>query len=368
MTYYICNGNTFHVTSDDSIDIRKELPAATFLVKFNPKAQSFYLETTQNFTRLPKYYGDAEAKAARVANTISKRDRSLGVMLAGEKGSGKTMLAMLLSANARDRGIPTLIVNTGYYNNNDGPNPSSVGDEFCKFIKDIDQECVIIFDEFEKTYKNEDQQNSILTLLDGIFSSKKLFIITCNDASKVSSHIRNRPGRLHYYFSYTGLSEDFVVEYCNDKLDNKDNIGGIVKIANVFHAFNFDMLQALVLEMNMYNETASVAMSHLNIKIENEYSMYGESSTIVELLDIDGIPVDPSEYSNVIYGNLLTSGNFYVTVEDDEDRIKLGFKSADVIELGKDGTFKFQNEDGYVLTTKANRYGSSSFVDLSKLL
>ena len=61
-----------------------------------------------------------------------------------------------------------------------------------------------IIDEFEKIFSGEKQQH-ILTLLDGVFSTHKLFLLTCNDKWKIDSHMRNRPGRIYYMIEFEGL-------------------------------------------------------------------------------------------------------------------------------------------------------------------
>jgi hypothetical protein len=71
----------------------------------------------------------------------------------------------------------------------------------------------------------------------------------------------------------------------------------------MFDQFNFDMLKALIEEMNRYNETASEAMRMLNAKPE-----FGGDSKYKVSLQIDGleVPVDVIE-QDVWSGNPLTN-------------------------------------------------------------
>jgi hypothetical protein len=81
----------------------------------------------------------------------------------------------------------------------------------------------------------------MLTLLDGVFPSKKLFILTCNDKWRIDKHMRNRPGCIFYMLDFKGLDADFIREYCEDRLDAKeyieridaDNCAEILEEANV---------------------------------------------------------------------------------------------------------------------------------------
>ena len=162
------------------------------------------------------------------------RDASTGVMLTGEKGSGKTLLAKNVSFEAAKQGIPTIIINAAW-----------CGDAFNSLIQSIEQPAIILFDEFEKVYDKDDQQQ-ILTLLDGVFPSKKLFVLTCNDKWRVDVHMRNRPGRIYYMLDFAGLDHDFIRDYCADNLKAQEHTEAVCKISSLFDEFNFDMLKALI--------------------------------------------------------------------------------------------------------------------------
>jgi hypothetical protein len=134
-------------------------------------------------------------------------------------------------------------------------------------MQSLSQPTIVIFDEFEKVY-SEEAQEDILTMLDGVFPSKKLFLFTCNNKWKVNQHMRNRPGRVFYYLEYSGLDAKFIREYCEDNLKNKENIDSVVVLSHMFDHFNFDMLASIVEEMNRYNENAHQAISMLNARPE----------------------------------------------------------------------------------------------------
>ena len=254
MTYYFKTGTTFRPTAEANTDIRSTLPVGNYVIKED--MSGMYFEVVDAFNLPPKLYGANPRYTSRILSTFMARENATGVMLAGEKGSGKSLLAKTVSITGAEQNIPTIIINSAW-----------CGDAFNMLIQSIEQPAIILFDEFEKVYSAEQQQD-ILTLLDGVFPTKKLFLLTCNDKWRVDQHMRNRPGRIFYIIDFTGLDPVFIEEYCKDNLQNQMYIDTICKLASMFSQFNFDMLTALVEEMNRYDESPHTALEMLNMRPE----------------------------------------------------------------------------------------------------
>ena len=237
-----------------------KLPIGTYLVDAVPGV-GFFLRIAPSFELPTRLYGDVTDKAERILSTFEDRPhKSTGVLLSGEKGSGKTLLAKKLSIEGLKRGYPTLIVNNSY-----------TGDAFNTFLQSITQPCIILFDEFEKVYNKDDQQG-LLTLFDGFFTTTKLLVLTTNNYVAINDHLQNRPGRLYYALEFSGLSRDFILEYGKENLKNKSNIGNLGVIASMVNPISFDILQAIVEECNRYDETPVKAMEMLNVKMQQQWS------------------------------------------------------------------------------------------------
>ena len=256
MSYFLKSGNTYRVTKKEALDLTEQLPAGNYIIQKNEMTGELFLEKIESFQPIGKVYGDSLKNTDRIVNTFMDRPATTGVMLTGEKGSGKTLLTKNVCMKLAEMEIPTIVINAPW-----------CGDKFNNFIQSIEQPCAILFDEFEKTYDRDDQEK-VLTLLDGVFPTKKLFLLTCNDKWRVDSHMRNRPGRIFYMMDFKGLDADFIREYCRDKLNNQTYIESIVNVGSLFAEFNFDMLKALVEEMNRYNESPQDALAMLNAKPE----------------------------------------------------------------------------------------------------
>lgn len=306
MTYYLKSGNIFNVSSKEALDLHESLPIGTYTIGFNKETGRFFLSKIENFELKGKLYGNVTRHADRVLNTFAERSGSTGVMLSGTKGSGKTLLSKKIAIQGMEKGIPTIVINQPW-----------CGEGFNAFIQQIDQPAIVIFDEFEKVYDREDQEK-LLTLLDGVYPSKKLFMITCNDKWRVDQHMRNRPGRIYYMIDFEGLDQDFIRMYCNDNLLYKEHIDSICRIASLFDQFNFDMLKAMVEEINRYNETPHEVIKLLNTKPEFSSNVQYNVG-----LQINGIDIVPPELSDTTWsGNPLVGSvsiDYRVKTNDDDD-------------------------------------------------
>lgn len=343
MTFFIKNGNTFNIAPEDSVDIRDHLPVGTYIVKYNAKGEFYYLEIAEAFGKLPgKVYGATNKTAQRILATYLSRSVSTGVLLAGEKGSGKTMLAKMLSILAAERNAPTLIINSAFY-----------GDVFNKFIQDIDQECLILFDEFEKIYttdeNGENPQAQLLTLLDGVFPQKKLFVLTCNNINNIDDHMINRPGRIYYFLEYKGVEKEFIREYLTDNLKDKTQIEPfILAVDTLFDNFNFDMMKALVEEMNRYDETIRQVMEFINTRPSTVYSVPYD----VTVTPDKGVAKVKLLYHKQVRGNPLSADHDITILLDKDERVNLDLSQQYLVHVDvPTGTFEYKVK-GYTVTVK----------------
>lgn len=275
MAHYLYQNSDVNVFPQDAINIKTELEPAIYEV--HASMAGYYLtRISDNFKMPAKIYGDVNTFANRIISTYTDRCSkrlNTGVLFSGIKGSGKTLQAKTI-ANSLVNTMPVIMVNTGF-------NPSSLSG----FLNSIDTECCVIFDEFEKNYSsnNEDDkdttavQNGFLTMLDGTADSNKLFIFTCNDLNKVNDYLLNRPGRIFYHFKFDALSEDTLVAYANEKLNNASYIDDLQIIkTRLDDAFTFDIMQSIIEESNRFNEAPSKFIKYMNLKSgvsERKYSM-----------------------------------------------------------------------------------------------
>jgi hypothetical protein len=342
MSYYLRNGNTFSTTNKNELEIYERLPVGNYIIKFDQLRGKYFFELVDEFEWSGKVYGDHMNSVNRILATYQKRGNNTGVLLSGEKGSGKTLIAKLLSIEAAKLNMPTITINTPHY-----------GDGFNQFLQSLDHECVIIFDEYEKVY-DEDQQQILLTLFDGVFPSKKLFVFTCNDKYRINSHMTNRPGRIYYHLEFNGLDIEFIREYCNMNLIDKSHTESICRVSTMFWKFNFDMLKAMVEEINRYGENAIEVLKYLNVKPDG-----GNLGKYEVELKIDNVNIEsvyPSEWS----GNPMQSAEIIIEQYDDSDdkddeahTIYHKFSVDDIFRIDPDaGSIEYRRDNKHLVFTK----------------
>jgi hypothetical protein len=240
----INQGNIFTIYSD-SLKTYDQLPAQVYNVRFS-KQSGFFLESSADLEiKESKVYGVHDTKCQKVLGTFRALNRNLGVILSGDKGIGKSLFAKLLASRAISEGHPVLVVDTYI--------PG-----IAAYIESVEQECVIMFDEFDKTFgdvKAEDgmasPQTELLSLFDGLASGKKLFVITCNELRKLNEFLINRPGRFHYHFRFEYPTPAEITEYMKDKLPEEywEEINPVVSFSRKVK-LNYDCLRAIAYELS----------------------------------------------------------------------------------------------------------------------
>lgn len=257
---------------NDGIESFDQLPARSYRVGFSEQT-GFYLTNADDVKNTEKVYGDLNAKADKVFNAYKHSTRSIGVLMSGEKGIGKTMLARILCERANAMGLPVIII-------------SFASNGIAQFLGSITQPAMILFDEFEKMFSRKDgdagDQPEMLSLLDGLYNSKWLFCFTCNHISQISDYMLGRPGRIHYHFRFQNPAKSEIEAYLKDNIPEEkwDQIVEVVNYSN-YARVNYDALRAIAFEFKMGGNFRDF-IGDLNI--ETLYTSC-ECSTFIEFND-----------------------------------------------------------------------------------
>lgn len=233
------SGNKFVVYGEE-VQTYKQLPANTYKVCFSPMA-GFSLKLHSDLNVCERIYGNTPNKVKKVLTTFKKFNRNMGIILSGEKGSGKSVFARLLAEQGKELNLPLIIVDEAF---------NGIAD----FLESITQECIVLFDEFEKNFNcddEEDKQDKLLSLFDGIDNGKKLYVLTCNRIEAINDYYLNRPGRFHYHFTFGVPTTEEIKEYLENNLNETaiSNIPDMLRLS-AFANFTYDVLRAIVFELN----------------------------------------------------------------------------------------------------------------------
>lgn len=299
----INNGNEYNIYADN-INLYDNLPPKEYSVEFGEMRGFYLIDHPKIEITEKKIYGIDRTN--KVFRAFKQTNRNLGVILSGYKGMGKSLSAKMICIEAINQGYPVILVNHFY---------PGIAD----FIGSINQEIVVLFDEFDKTFKGtfkesnngrmerseKDPQESMLGLFDGIYPGKKLFIVTCNDMMTLSEFLLNRPGRFHYNFRFDFPSADEIRMYMHDNLnpDHYNEIENIVAFSKQTN-LNYDALRSIVFELNL-GSTFKDAIDDLNIVNENavKYNItvhFSNGKTVNKQLTMD-IFSGGNDYAIYIY-------------------------------------------------------------------
>ena len=236
------------------------VPAGYYRIGFNPDIGQFYLANVDPLQVADKIYGNLLKHLPRIEEAFANQtDKPLSILLEGLKGSGKSLLMKTLAKRfvENEDGI-VLMCNTAF-----------TGDDYFEFLQKITQKKIVLMDEFDKVYKEKEDRNKILTLLDGNFASHTMFILTMN--SNLSSgnfeFFHNRPGRVMFNIKFKGVPLDVIEAYTREHLNDLNKLSDVMQLVKRFTDFNMDMLSKLINEINHCSElTVEEITEYLNVK------------------------------------------------------------------------------------------------------
>ena len=245
--------------------VTDKLPKGVYELNFDAFSKEFFLDYISESFELPeKVYGIEKGLVERITTTYERLNKNFGVLLKGLKGTGKTVIAKQVSNRLE---LPVILVNKSY------------GD-MGQFINSIDQDVIMFFDEFEKTYElstyhdDDDEEekpgkksvNQLLTLMDGVFTSKhkRLFLLTTNKVYLPDAMI-SRPSRIRYVKEFSDLSYEDIIEILTDSVEDKKLIPELAEILKELECITVDIVKSVAEEANIYGVATKEFFSIFNV-------------------------------------------------------------------------------------------------------
>lgn len=158
-------------------------------------------------------FGAHKSYVKQITSAYDREGSSIGILAAGQKGSGKSLLAEELGNWMITQDVPVIMVTI----------PMSA--EEIKIILSAVGPCLVYFDEIGKVYE-EKKRAQLLPLFSDTSLTGVMFVITGNSSEEFSEYLINRPQRFRYAINFNG---GFDTETMNDVLDT-------MKVNPVLHA------------------------------------------------------------------------------------------------------------------------------------
>lgn len=179
---------------------------------------------------------------------------TVGVMLSGLKGSGKTIMMKRIALQSN---LPIILIDKGFY-------PKDLINLFNKLSN---TEVCILMDEIDKLGERYDD-DYLLKVLDGINTSgKKLMVFTCNENENVNEYLKDRCSRIRYWREYGEMPASMIQAVLEDKLDDKSKVTPLTDfIQETLSCASFDNISSFADEVNTYaNDTFEELFKDMNL-------------------------------------------------------------------------------------------------------
>lgn len=219
------------------------IPGQVYDIKIDRYTDSISLEEVDSFSLPEKVY--ITNKDQKFIDKVLKQYNDsevgfTGVMLAGTKGSGKTITAKII---ANSSNLP--IINIGK-----NINPFYLA----KLVRNLGNTNVcFFFDELDKILEDYDD-SALLQILDGSDTvGKHLILFTCNDQDEISEYLVDRCSRIRYWKEFDELSPSLIQMILEDVLNDKKEAKSLQDFINEnFEVKSFDNVMSFAKEVNAF--------------------------------------------------------------------------------------------------------------------
>lgn len=295
-----------------------ELPVSVYSIHEDAFLNLSLESRFEKFSFSHKIYGKDHTFIKRVLKTYHNTTGNLGVLLNGIKGTGKSVTAKLL---CNELNLPVIVVDSNYEN-------------LVSFLSEIQQDVVVLLDEYEKIYKDS---ATLLGAMDGIDAStfRRTFILTTNDIY-VNTNMLNRPGRIRYLKNYNNLDIETVKEIIDDLLVYRNYESDLLDTLRDMTHITVDLVISIIQEINIHNEPASSFTSIFNVDFKNPHFDIFEEDGVTEFVKNVKIP-----YGRNVSENPKRWINHDIYYEDIEGETAL----IGTYRGYKDGLWTFENDE-----------------------
>lgn len=272
------------------------LPVGIYTLEYS--MMGMYLKRKKDKFDFPyKLYGQT-GFPNRVMKTWKAGNANLGVLLCGLKGTGKTVEAEQICNYSN---LPVILVTQDF---NDGR-------DLIRFLDTVDQDVVVMIDEYEKIFG---KSNALLSIMDGTQNAayRRLFVLTANTAT-ISDAMLDRPSRIYYLKKFGNLSTPVITEVVEDMLADRSFLPAVVEYITTLEIITIDIIKTVIKEVNLHNESPEKFKSYLNVTSHNtqRWDVFDEEDNAVETWVTCGM-IDPFQPNyDLVFTSFTTPKGVY---------------------------------------------------------
>jgi ATPase family protein associated with various cellular activities (AAA) len=306
------------------------LPVGVYTLNYGAFG-SMYLNMMKPEFEFPyKLYGE-DGFPERVIKTYTNGVSNLGVLLCGLKGTGKTVQAEQICNLSK---LPVILVSQDF----------DKGADLISYLSNVNQEVVVMIDEYEKLFGKSD---SLLSIMDGAFNanSRRLFVLTANTMN-ISEAMIDRPSRIHYLKKFGNLAVKVIGEVVADLLDDQSFRSEVIEYLGALDIITIDIVKTVVKEVNLFQEPPQKFKEILNISYRNHarWDVFEEDNTpILEYVTCDLI--DPFRDNRYDYLRFREFGEKY--------------HEFGIVKTSNKKTGKIVTENGTYIVKKAKSFATT---------
>lgn len=341
--FWIKSNNTYRMSCGDMATL-DTLPKMVYTLEFDDRIGEFYLQKySDKFTFDFKIYDIEDGLVKHILTTYKNTKKNLGVLFSGAKGTGKTITAKIL---ANELNLPIIIVN------------DCKKDGAISFLTQINCDCIYLFDEFDKTITDKDEDCAeLLSFMDGVYSGthRRVFILTSN-TMRVNTNLISRPSRIRYVKQFGNLSEDVVLDYLNDNLQYAEFCDDIIEYIKSAEIATMDILKEVVEEVNIHKKSITEMSGIFNVSKHKytyqyywcwakdfNFSIEDFRKFIIKIKKEQGILLSPNFGDNFYLDFLEGVNNIYTYKSGDQ--FDPGYLGTMIAPIDQNGVFAAQRLD-----------------------
>lgn len=328
-------GNAFMIDSEPAPYLTI-LPNGVYELRYNEMMGFCYLQKISEQFEFPyKVYNLESTFITYVQKTYLENNKNCGVLLNGLKGTGKTVTAQKL---CNELNQPIIVVNVNYKQ------------PMLNFFNKLKQQITVLFDEYDKTFGNED--STLLSLMDGVHNNgfKKMFLLTSNE-NRVSNYMIERPSRIRYIKQFADLSIETIKEIVDDFLIYKEYTQDVIEFVSTLNIITVDIVKEVIKEVNIHNVKPEVFKSFFNVlNGKTLYNLYaidlkGNKMLIKTSTDLNVKPkfvnrnVGTSFYIDYDSYNQEYLGEIDSVIDENTIKIELSNVTSKIPNFNLDGEF-----------------------------